>query len=106
MEEPVEEVQDQTVVGAQEAHQEDIAEPVPIVEPQPLRIGTREWKTTISNDYVYMSEEGHDMGNVDDPNSFKEAMRSEHYHKWIEAMEEELKSMSTNKVWDLVEILE
>jgi hypothetical protein len=46
------------------------------------------------------------MGKVDDPNSFKEAMGSEHSHKWIEAMEEELKSMSTNKVWDLVEISE
>ena len=44
------------------------------------------------------------MGKVDDPNSIKEAMSSEYSHKWIEAMEEELKSMSTNKVWDLVEI--
>jgi hypothetical protein len=44
------------------------------------------------------------MGKVDDPNSFKEAMSSEHSHKWIEAMEEELKSTSTNKVLDLVEI--
>src|SRR6185312_14644823 len=54
---------------------------------------------------MYMSE-GHDMGKVDDPNSFKEAMSSEYSHKWIEAMEEELKSMSTNKVSDLVEIPE
>ena len=46
------------------------------------------------------------MGKVDDPNSFKEAMSSEYSHKWIEALEEELKSMSTNKVWDLVEISE
>ena len=45
-------------------------------------------KTTVSEDFVYLSE-GHDMGKVDDPNSSKE---------------EELKSMSTNKVWDLVEI--
>ena len=50
--------------------------------------------------------EGHDMGKVDNPNSFKEAMSSEYSHKWIEAMEEELKSMSTNKVCDLVEIPE
>jgi hypothetical protein len=51
-----------------------------------------------------MCEEGHDMGKVDDPDSFKEAMSSEHSHKWIEVMEEELKSMSTNKVWELVKI--
>ena len=31
-------------------------------------------------------------------------MSSEYSHNWIEAMEEELKSMSTNKIWDLVEI--
>ena len=89
----------------QEVHQEQIAELVLVAEPQPLRRLTRERKSTISEDFVYMSE-GHDMGKVDDPNSFKEAMSSEHSHKWIEAMEEELKSMSTNKVWDLVEISE
>jgi hypothetical protein len=55
---------------------------------------------------MYISEEGHDMVKVDDPNLFKEAMSSEHSHKWIEAIEEELKSMSTNKVWNLVEISE
>ena len=50
--------------------------------------------------------EGHDMRKVDDSNSFNKAMCSEYSQKWIEAMEEELKSMSTNKVWDLVEISE
>jgi len=99
--EPIEQPQDQTANGTQEAQQEHIAEPVPIAEPQPLRRSTRERKSTISEDFMYMSE-GHDMGKVDDPNSFKEAMSSEYSHKWIEAMEEELKSMSTNKVWDLV----
>jgi hypothetical protein len=106
LEEPTEEVQDQTTVEAQVAQQEAVAEPVPIAEPQPLRRSTRERKTTISDDYVHMREEGNDMGKVDDPNSFEEATSSEHSHKWIEAMEKELKSMSTNKVWDLVEIPE
>jgi hypothetical protein len=95
VEEPAEEVQDQITVEAQAAQQEVVAEPVPIAEPQPLRRSTRERKTTISDDYVYMSEEGHNMGKVDDLNLFKEAMSSEHSHKWIEAMEEELKSIST-----------
>ena len=105
MEQPIEETQDQIADGTQEVQQEQIAEPVPIAEPQPLRRSTRERKSNISEDFVYMSE-GHDMGKVDDPNSFKEAMSSEYSHKWIEAMEEELKSMSTNKVCDLVEIPE
>ena len=37
----------------------------------------------------------------DDPTSFEEAMRSDHSSKWLEAMEDEMKSMSANKVWDL-----
>jgi hypothetical protein len=36
-----------------------------------------------------------------DPTSFEEAMRSDNSSKWFEAMEDEKKSMSTYKVWDL-----
>jgi hypothetical protein len=39
-----------------------------------------------------------------DPTSFKEAMKSEHSHEWLNAMKSEMESMSINKVWDLVEI--
>ena len=80
VEEPAEEIQDQTTDGTSEVQQEQVVEPAPIVEPQPLRRSTREWKTTVSEDFVYLSE-GHDMGRVDDPNSFKEAMSSEYSHK-------------------------
>ena len=37
----------------------------------------------------------------DDPTSFEEAMRSGHSSKWLEAMEDEMKSMKTNGIWDL-----
>ena len=37
----------------------------------------------------------------DDPILFEEAMRSDHSSKWLEAMEDEMKSMNANKVWDL-----
>ena len=37
----------------------------------------------------------------DDPTSFEEAIRSDHSSKWLDAMEDEMKSMNTNKVWDL-----
>ena len=103
MAKPVEQPQDQTADGTQEAQQEQIVESIPVTEPQPLRRSTRERKTIVLEDFVYLSE-GHDMEKVDDPNLFKEAMCSEYSQKWIEAMEEELKSMSTNKIWDLVEI--
>jgi hypothetical protein len=39
-----------------------------------------------------------------DPTSFEEALRSVHSSKWLEAMEDEMRSMSTNEVWDFEEI--
>jgi hypothetical protein len=39
-----------------------------------------------------------------DPTSFEEAMRSPHSSKWLEAMQDEMRSMSINKVWDLEKI--
>ena len=39
-----------------------------------------------------------------DPTSFEEAMRSTHSSKWLEAMQDEMRSMSTNDVWDLEKI--
>jgi hypothetical protein len=50
---------------------------------------------------VYVSEEIQMEG---DPTSFEEAIRSAHSSKWLQAMEDEIRSMSTNKVWDLEEI--
>jgi hypothetical protein len=54
------------------------------------------------DDYeVYNTEEFQMEG---DPTSFEEAIRSDNSSKWLEAMEDEIKSMSTNKVWDLKHI--
>jgi hypothetical protein len=59
-------------------------------------------KSAIPDDYeVYNSEE---VQMEDDPTSFEEAMRSEHSSKWFDAMKDEIKSMSTNEVWNLEEI--
>jgi hypothetical protein len=73
-------------------------------DPQPMRRSQRERRSAILNDYVvYMSE---DVNNIKmaDPISFKEVMKSENSQKWREAMEEKLRSMSSNDIWDLVEI--
>ena len=35
-----------------------------------------------------------------DPTSFEEAMRNTHSSKWLEAMQDEMRSMNTNGVWD------
>ena len=39
-----------------------------------------------------------------DPTSYEEAMRSVHSSEWLEAIKDEMKSMSSNGVWDLEEI--
>jgi hypothetical protein len=68
-------------------------------EPQPIRRSQHERRNDIPNDYVvYMSEDVNDIGKMDDPVSYKEAMKSKKLLKWCEAMEEELKSMSSNDV--------
>jgi hypothetical protein len=47
-------------------------------------------RSAISNDYVvYMSKDVNDVGKMDDPISYKEAMKSKNSLKWREAMEEE-----------------
>jgi hypothetical protein len=53
---------------------------------------------------VYMYEDTNDVGIETNPSSFKEAMKSRHSSEWLDAMKDEMKSMSTNDVWDLVEI--
>ena len=53
-----------------------------------------------------MTEDGNDISKANDPTSFEEAMTSGHSSKWLEAMNDEIMSMSINDVWDLVEIPE
>ena len=53
----------------------------------------------IPTDYEVYNTEKFQM--EDDPTSFEEAMRSDHSSKWLEATEDEMKSMNANKVWDL-----
>jgi hypothetical protein len=63
---------------------------------EPPRRSQRAKRSAISEDYeVYVSEEIQIEG---DPTSFEEAMRSAHSSKWPEAMEDEMRSMSTNRV--------
>jgi hypothetical protein len=74
--------------------QQPQAEDVPNME-SPRR-SQRARRSAIPNDYeVYDTEEFH---MEDDPTSYEEDMRSAHSSKWLAAMEDEMKSMSANKV--------
>ncbi|KAK1617656.1 hypothetical protein QYE76_023173 [Lolium multiflorum] len=65
----------------------------------------RERRKAISNDYItYMSEDVNVIGKMEDPTSYKEAIKSLNSSKWQVAMEDELKSMGSNDVWYLVEV--
>ncbi|RVW82684.1 Retrovirus-related Pol polyprotein from transposon TNT 1-94 [Vitis vinifera] len=67
-----------------------------------LRRSQREKKPAISNDYkVYLNECDYDVGLESDPTSYDQAINSENSTLWLYAMEEELKSMKDNEVWDL-----
>ena len=66
---------------------------------RPVRRSQRAKKSAISDYYeTYLSEDVYDIGNVSDPATFRQAVLSENSTKWIEAMEDDLRSMSTNKV--------
>ena len=53
---------------------------------------------------MYLQESDFDIGIRKDPVSFSQAMESGDFSKWMEAMNEELKSMAHNGVWDLIEL--
>jgi len=67
-----------------------------VPETEALRRSTRPRKTAISTDFkVYNTEMVH---MEKDPTSYEEAMRIPHSSKWVEAIEDEMKSMSSNDV--------
>jgi hypothetical protein len=71
-------------------------------ENEALRRSKRVKKSAISTDYkVYNIETIHMEG---DPTSYEVAMEIPNSSKWLEAMEDEMKSMSSNNVWGLEEI--
>jgi hypothetical protein len=71
-------------------------------ENEALRRSKRVKKSAIYTDYkVYNTEIVHMEG---DPTSYEEAMESPNSSEWLDAMEDEMKLMSSNNVWDLEEI--
>jgi uncharacterized protein YqgQ len=75
-------------------------EPPTSQEQVPIRKSTRLRKTTISDDYVvYLEEHEFDIGMMEeDPENIHQVLKCQNSDKWIEAMNEEIKSMYDNKV--------
>ena len=73
----------------------------------PLRRSQRERRSAIPDDYVvYLQETEFNIGDINDPVSYEKAVNSDDSDKWVNAMNEEIKSMNDNNVWELVELPE
>ena len=74
-----------------------------------LRRSTRERKSAIFSDYVvYLQESDNyieaEIGVNNDPESFAQAMDFKESELWYNAMKDEMNSMKSNKVWNLIEL--
>jgi len=71
-----------------------------------LRRSVRERRISIPNDYiVFLQEHEDDIGlTEDDPINFCQAMCSSNSQNWVNAMNDEMKSMQDNGIWNLVEL--
>ena len=86
-------------------HEEQTQQPQ---EQMTLRRSTRERRKVISDDYVVFLQEHEDKISMmeDDPINFHQTIQISDSQKWIDAMNEEYKSMQDNDVWDLVPLPE
>jgi hypothetical protein len=92
--EPIHQAPEETVATQEGEQQQPQTDEVPQAQAYGRPQRTR--KSAIPDDYeVYNSEE---VQMEDDPTSFEEAMRSEYSSKWLDAMKDEIKSMSTKTV--------
>ena len=65
----------------------------------PLRRPQRTRRSTISNDYeVYFQEHDFYISDDSDIVTYEEAISSSHSNFWLDAMEDEMKSMASNGV--------
>ncbi|GAA0186409.1 hypothetical protein LIER_33697 [Lithospermum erythrorhizon] len=87
-----------------------IASAIPEIQtqqPQELRRSKRERRSAIPDDYVTFLLEHENNGMLeDDPINFQQALKSFNSQKWINVMNEKIKSMYDNKVRDLIPLPE
>ena len=70
-----------------------------------LRRSIRPKRSAILDDYVvYLQESEYNVRAENDPKFFSQAMSCKESELWYNAMKEEMNSMKSNEVWDLVEL--
>ena len=81
--------------------------PQEIAAEVPLRRFTKTRRSTISSDYVvYLGEADYDIGHVQDPETYEDAITGPQSDLWKDTMIDEMHSMGYNKVWELIELPE
>ncbi|GJR91218.1 retrovirus-related pol polyprotein from transposon TNT 1-94 [Tanacetum coccineum] len=79
--------------------------PIPPIIQQPLRRSKRTRRLIVHDDFItYLNEDDYDLGKVEDPIFYNEATNSNQSTQWLKAMNDELKLMQTNDVWELTEL--
>ena len=53
---------------------------------------------------MYLQELDYNIRAENDPETFSQAMSSKESNSWYSAMKEEMNSMTSNRVWDLVKL--
>ena len=62
-------------------------------------------KPAIVSDYVvYLQELDYDIGAENDPETFSQVISCKESNLWYDAMKDEMNSMASNGVWNLVEL--
>ena len=92
-------------------HSPEPAQPIvqpaqPVMQPAPqenvdatLRRSTRTRKSALPSDYiVYLQESDYNIGAVNDPETFSQAMNCNESELWYDAMKDGMDSMAINKV--------
>ncbi|GJV45381.1 putative RNA-directed DNA polymerase [Tanacetum coccineum] len=95
------EVVDIPIVDAPQ-HDENL---IPPIVQQPLRRSEMTRRSVVHDDFItYLNEDDYDLGKVKGPIFYNEAINSNQSTQWLEAMNDELKSMQINDVWELAEL--
>ena len=64
-------------------------------------------KPAIPSDYVvYLQELDYDIGVENDPKTFSQAISCKESNLWYDDMKDEMNSMASNGVWNLVKLLD
>ena len=62
-------------------------------------------RSAIPSDYmVYLQEMDYNIGAENDTDAFSQAMSSKESNLWYNAIKDEMDSMASNRVWNLVEL--